>query len=73
MLLWIASPYLSLALLGASPYFLILSVIDFIAIFIKKHPYDSRAYITLLVVSVVLFFSGVFIFQFPAFGLIPRR
>jgi hypothetical protein len=40
MLSWITnphlSPYFSLALLGAFPYFLILSVIDFIAVFIKN-------------------------------------
>jgi hypothetical protein len=33
MLSWITSPYLGLALVGAFPYLLILSVVDFIAVF----------------------------------------
>lgn len=59
ILFWILSSWdYFFVLLEAFPYFLILSVIDLLAVFINKNLDDSRVYIALLIVIIMLLFLG---------------
>jgi hypothetical protein len=68
------SPYLVLTLVGVLPSFLVLLIVDLLAFLIKKHSHRGIAWIIsytlLVVVSLVLFVSGIFIFQFSALPFI---
>jgi len=75
MLKYTNSPYLPLALFGISPYFVIISAVHFITILFRDRPYEGGkwVYISILVLCLVLFFAGKFVFQFSTFGLLPGR
>lgn len=74
LLSWYTDPYLGLALLGAFPSFLALLAVDLMVLFTKQQPHGSRPwiinYIVLAAVSLVLYSSGILIFQFSAFSFI---
>lgn len=66
---WLSSPYLGLALLATLPYFVILNVNNIIAVLVTRRFRDNRIYTALVVVSLLLFVSGVVIFYMAFLGI----